>query len=141
MDAGMEEGEEEHSLLTASPLGTQESGAHGLREGARAGGSGGGKVTSGTADRGGRGAAMGRTKNTVGKREAAGVGSVQTPGEWGKTLGAARPPEWTLIPTEWNGRRGAVRPPKWRKTPREDAREWRGGSSRPQKIRPVIVHD
>ena len=70
--------------------------------GARAGGSDGGNVTSGTADGGGRGAAMGRKNNTVGKREAAGVGNVQTPGEWGETLGGARPPEWTPIP-EVNG--------------------------------------
>ena len=51
-DAGSEEGEEEHAPLTASPRGTQESGARRLRVGARAGGSGGGKVTSGTADGG-----------------------------------------------------------------------------------------
>ena len=41
----------------------------------------GGTVTSGTADGGGRRAAMGHRKNTVGKREAAGVGNVQIPGE------------------------------------------------------------
>ena len=51
-DAESEEVEEEPALLTASPWGTQESGASRLRVGARAGGSGGGKATSGTADRG-----------------------------------------------------------------------------------------
>ena len=86
-DMGSEEGEEEHALLTASPWGMQESGARGLRVGARA--------------------AMKRKNNTAGKRVAAGVGSVQTPGEWEETLGAARPPEWTPIPTEWNGRKGS----------------------------------
>ena len=55
---------------------------------------------------------MGHEKNTGMKREAATVGKVQTPGEWGGTLGAARPPEWTPNPTEWNGRRGAARPPE-----------------------------
>ena len=54
---------------------------------------------------------MGSGKNTGEKREADGVGKVQNPGEWGGTLGAARPPEWTLNPTEWNGRRGDTRPP------------------------------
>ena len=51
-DAESEKGEEEPALLTASPWGTQESGACGLRVGARAGGSGGEKATSGTADGG-----------------------------------------------------------------------------------------
>ena len=60
---------------------------------------------------------MGRENNTAGKKEAAGVGNVTTPGEWGETLGAARPPEWAMIPKEWSGRRGAARPPEWRKTP------------------------
>ena len=41
---------------------------------------------------------MGREQNTVGKREAAGVGKVTTPGEWGETLGVVRPPEWAPIP-------------------------------------------
>ena len=50
MDAGSEEGEEEHALLTALPWGTQESGARRLRVGTRASRSGGGNVTSGTAD-------------------------------------------------------------------------------------------
>ena len=98
-DAGLEEDKEEHAPLTASIWGTQEIGARGLRVGARAGGSGDRKVTSGTADGGGRGAAMGRKMNTVGKREASGVRNVKTPAEWGETLGAMRPPEWTLIPT------------------------------------------
>ena len=49
-DAELEGGEEEHAPLTASPWGTQEIGARRLRVGARSGGSGGGKVTSGTAD-------------------------------------------------------------------------------------------
>ena len=51
-DVEPEEGEEEPAPLTALPWGTQESGASGLRGGARDGGSGGGKVTSGTADGG-----------------------------------------------------------------------------------------
>ena len=59
---------------------------------------------------------MGRKNNTAGKMEAAGVGKVMTPGEWGETLGAARPLEWSPILTEWSERRGAARPPEWRKT-------------------------
>ena len=84
---GSEEGKEEHAPLTASPWGTQEIGERGLGVGVRAGGSGGGKVASGTADEGGRGAAMGHKNNTVGKREAAGVGNVQTLGDWGGLWG------------------------------------------------------
>ena len=49
-DAESEEGEEEPASLTESPWGTQESGERGLRVGARAGGSGGGKATSRMAD-------------------------------------------------------------------------------------------
>ena len=52
LDAESEEGEEKHASLTASPWGMQESGARGLWGGARAGGSGGGKATSGTANKG-----------------------------------------------------------------------------------------
>ena len=48
-DAESEEGEEEPAPLTALPRGTQESGASGIRLGARAGGSGGRKFTSGMA--------------------------------------------------------------------------------------------
>ena len=48
-EAESEEGKEEPAPLAASPWGTQESGARGLWVGARAGGSGGGKATSGTA--------------------------------------------------------------------------------------------
>ena len=48
-DAESEEAEEEPAPLTASPWGTQESGASGLQMGARAGRSGGRKATSGTA--------------------------------------------------------------------------------------------
>ena len=51
-DAESEESEEKSVPLTASPRGTQESGASGLRMGARAGGSGGGKATYRTADGG-----------------------------------------------------------------------------------------
>ena len=60
--------------------------------GARASGSSGGKATSGKADGGRHGAAMGRENTTAGKKEAAGVGNVTTPGDWGETLGAVRPP-------------------------------------------------
>ena len=80
-EAESEKGEEEHALLTASPWGTQESRARGLQVGDRASSSIGGK------------AAMGRKNTPAGKREAAGVGRVQTPGEWGETLGSATPPE------------------------------------------------
>ena len=50
--AGSEENEEVHAPLTVSPWGTQKSAARGLRMGTRASRSGGGKVTSGTANRG-----------------------------------------------------------------------------------------
>ena len=80
-DAESEEGKEEPALLTALPWGTQESGARGLRMGARAGRSGGGKATSGTADGGRHGAAMGRENKSAEKREAVGVGNLTTPGE------------------------------------------------------------
>ena len=49
LDVESEEGEEEHTSLTALPLGTQESGARELQVGERSGGSGGGKGASGTA--------------------------------------------------------------------------------------------
>ena len=122
-DAELEELEEEPAPLTALPWGTQESGASGLRVGARAGRNGGGKATSGTAYRGRHRAAMGRKNNTAGNREAAGVGKVTTTGEWGGNLGAARPTEWAPIPTEWSGRRGVARPPEWRKTLGGSAKE------------------
>ena len=38
--------------------------------------------------------------------DADGDGRRQNPGEWGETLGAARPPELTPSPTEWKGRGG-----------------------------------
>ena len=80
-DVELEEGAEEHAPMTASPWGTQESGACGLRVGTRAGGSGGGKVTSGTANRGETRSRHLAQKQHRGKREAARVGSVQTTGE------------------------------------------------------------
>ena len=49
-DVETEEDEGDHAPLKASPWGTQESGARGLRVGERAGRSGGRKVTSGTAN-------------------------------------------------------------------------------------------
>ena len=52
LDVESEEAKEEPSPLTASPWGTQEIVASGLRVGARASGSGGGNATSGTADGG-----------------------------------------------------------------------------------------
>ena len=51
-DAETEEDDWGHTPLTASPWGTQESGARGLRGDARAGGSDGRNVTSATADEG-----------------------------------------------------------------------------------------
>ena len=85
-----------------------------------------------------RGAAMGRRESKGGKKEAAGDGKGQNTGEWGETLGGARPPEWTPSPTEWNGRRGAVRPLEWRK-PREGPPRSGGGveSSPDDPTRPV----
>ena len=50
----------------------------------------------------------------------------QNPWEWGETMGATRPLEWTPRPTDWGGRRGAARPPEWRKTPVGAAVEWAG---------------
>ena len=70
---------------------------------------------------------MGRKHNTEGKREAVRVGRVTTPGEWGDTMGSARPPEWAPIPTEWSGRRWAARALEWRKNPGRSAMEWKGG--------------
>ena len=116
-DAESEEAEEEPARLTALPWGTQESGASGLRRGARAGGSGNRKAISGTAEGGRYGASMGRENITAGKKDATRVGNVTTPREWRETLGAVRPPEWAPIPTERSGRRGDARPPEWRKTP------------------------
>ena len=66
---------------------------------------------------------MGRGVSKGRKKEARGDERAQNPWEWGETLGAARPLEWTLIPTEWAGRRGAARPPEWRKTPGGGATE------------------
>ena len=70
-----------------------------------------GKPPLGQQTGGGHGAAMGREKITAGKKEAARVGNVTTPGEWRETLGYSRPPEWDPIPMEWSGRWGVVRPP------------------------------
>ena len=67
-DAESEEGEEKHAPLTALPWGTQESGARGLRVGARAGGSGGGKDTSSTADGGETRSCHGEQKQNGGKK-------------------------------------------------------------------------
>ena len=100
-DAESEEAGEEPALLTASSWSTQESGASGLRMGARADGSGSGNATSGTANGGGdTEPPWGAKKNMAGKREAARFGKVTSPGEWGETLGAARTPEWSPIPTD-----------------------------------------
>ena len=66
---------------------------------------------------------MGCKNNTAGKREAARVGKVMTPGEWGETLGTNRPLEWALIPTMWSGRRVVARSPEWRKTTGGSAKE------------------
>ena len=70
---------------------------------------------------------MGRGGRKGRKKEAGGDGKEQNPWEWGETLGAARPPEWTPNPTEWKEMRGAARPPEWRKTPGGGAKEWGGG--------------
>ena len=91
-DAGTEESEGEHALLTLSPCGTQESGARWLRGYARASGSDGRKGTSTTAGGWGTRGRHGERENIGMKRETAWVGKVQTPGEWGGTLGAAIPP-------------------------------------------------
>ena len=88
-----EEDEGEHSPLTTSPWGTQESGARGLRGDARDGGSNVGKGISETADRGWTWGRHGARNEQGGKREAAKIGKVQNPGEWGETMGAVRPPE------------------------------------------------
>ena len=51
----------------------------------------------------------------------------QNPWEWGETMGAARPSEWTPSPTEWGGRRGGARSLEWRKSPGwVGATEWTG---------------
>ena len=109
-DAGTEEEEGGHVLLTALPWGMQESGARALRGDARAGGSDSGKGTSGTADEEGTRGCHGGKKEQGWGKEVARDGKEQNPGEWGDTLGAARPLEWTPIPTEWSVRRGAARP-------------------------------
>ena len=67
-DAESEEAEEEPAPLTASPWGTQESGARRLRVGVRAGGSGGRNVTSGTAKGGGMQSCHGAQKENGGKK-------------------------------------------------------------------------
>ena len=68
LDAESEEGKEEPALLTALQWGMQESGARGLRVCARAGGSGGGKVISGTADGGKTWSRHGAQKHHGGKK-------------------------------------------------------------------------
>ena len=86
-DAESEEGKEEPALLTASPWGTQESGERGLWVGGRSGRSGGKKTTSGTADGGETWRRHGAQTQHDGEREAAGVGRVTNPGEWGGNSG------------------------------------------------------
>ena len=80
---------------------------------------------------------MGHGERKEVKKEAAGDGKGQTPGEWGETLGAAKPPELTPIPTEWNGMRGGVRPPEWWKPPGGAATEWGEGSNCLRTTRPA----
>ena len=96
MDAESEECEEEPAPLTASPWGMQESGARGLWVVWRAGGSGGRKVTSGTANRGETESRHGTQKQHGGKKEAAGVGSA---GGVSQLATAARP----LGERKWKG--------------------------------------
>ena len=99
-DAESEEAEEEPAPLTASSWGTQESGASGLRMGAWASGSGGGKVTSGTAD-GGETRSCHRAGKIHGGEKGGSQGwECDNPWGVGETLGAARPPEWDLITKE-----------------------------------------
>ena len=71
-----------------------------IRGDARAGRSDGRKVTFATADKVETGGRHGARREQGGKKEAGGDGREQNPWEWEETLGAARPPEWTLIPTE-----------------------------------------
>ena len=61
-----------HKTLTASPWGTQESGARGLRVDARAGGSDSRKAPSATADEAGRGTYMGCGRGKGRKTEVGG---------------------------------------------------------------------
>ena len=68
--------------------------------------------TSETDDGGETRGRHGAPKEQGGKTKAARDSKGQNPGEWGETLGAVRPPEWTLSPTEWNGERGGPRPPE-----------------------------
>ena len=75
-DAEMEEDEGEHAPLTASKRGKQEIRARGLRGDARAGGSGGRKCTSVTANGGRMRGRHGARKENGGEREATGVGKV-----------------------------------------------------------------
>ena len=86
-------------LLTALPQCMQESGARGIWGVVRAD-----RVTVGTSSlqrpmRQRHGAAMGRNEKKGTIKEANRDERGQKPGEWGETLGAARPPEWTLSPT------------------------------------------
>ena len=99
-DADSEEVEEDQPLLMALPQGMQKSGARGLQMGVRAGGRGGGKATSGTAD-------GEETRRRHGERKQHGDEKGDRWG-WesydplgvGATLGAARSPELAPIPTE-----------------------------------------
>ena len=115
LDPESEEAKEEPAPLTPSTWGMQESGASRLRMGARASRSSGRNTTSGTADVGERRSRHGAGKQHGGEKGGRRGWESDNPWEWGVTLGAARPPEWALIPTECSGRKDTARPPEWRK--------------------------
>ena len=86
-DAGTEEDEVEHALLTVLPWGTQESGARGLRGDARAGRSNGGKGTSATADGEDAGSPWGAKRTRWGKGRPPGLGMCRPLGSGRKLSG------------------------------------------------------
>ena len=86
-DAGKEEDEGDHALLTASPWVMQESGERGLWWDARDGGSDSRKGTSATADGGDAGPPWGVESAREGKRRPLGMGGVRTLGSGGKLWG------------------------------------------------------
>ena len=128
MPTGEQEGSKD--MLTASSLGTEESGAGGLQVDAWAGGRDERKAPPRLPVRRGRRASMGRGRGKGNTKEASWKKLEQNTQEWGKKIGVMRPPEWTPSPTEWG--RGDARPPKWRKTPGGGGHGVGGGVDLPQ---------
>ena len=126
-----------NDTLTASPWGTQEIGAGGLRVDAWAGGSDGQKAPSVTADKAGtqgrHGARQGQQDKNRGRREFEGA---EPSGVGGKLWGPRGLQSGPRYPRSGGGGRGGARPLEWWKTLVGAATEWARESSCLRATRP-----